>query len=166
LPSISLQSFHYVSRTILLAARYQQTMRLNLVRRVRRPSQPPKEKRANRRKSVSYHSLRVLTTPRQLFRSTWLRASLIRVCAIIRLFFSSRTICEFREIHLLARVSRPVLMWSCRSFCRKPKGDFMKIKALSLVFAAVMLLSLSASAATVNACCGNPACCDGGTCCS
>jgi hypothetical protein len=41
----------------------------------------------------------------------------------------------------------------------------MKIKALSLVFAAVMLLSLSASAATVNMCCGNPACCDGGTCC-
>jgi hypothetical protein len=41
----------------------------------------------------------------------------------------------------------------------------MKIKVLSLVFAAVMLLSLSASAATVGTCCGDPTCCDGGACC-
>jgi hypothetical protein len=41
----------------------------------------------------------------------------------------------------------------------------MKIKVLSLVFAAVMLSSLSASAAIVHMCCGNPTCCDGGTCC-
>ncbi|MBB5059542.1 hypothetical protein HDF16_004268 [Granulicella aggregans] len=41
----------------------------------------------------------------------------------------------------------------------------MKIKALSLVFAAVMLVSLSASATTLNACCGDPTCCDGGSCC-
>jgi hypothetical protein len=41
----------------------------------------------------------------------------------------------------------------------------MKIRVLSLVFAAGMLLSLSASAATINMCCGVPACCDGGSCC-
>jgi hypothetical protein len=41
----------------------------------------------------------------------------------------------------------------------------MKIRVLSLAFAAVMLLTLSASAATFNACCGEPACCDGSGCC-
>ncbi len=40
----------------------------------------------------------------------------------------------------------------------------MKIRILSFAFAAVMLLSLSASAATVSTCCGEPACCDGGCC--
>jgi hypothetical protein len=50
-------------------------------------------------------------------------------------------------------------------FNEKLKGDFMKIKALSFVFAVVMLSSLSASAATAGICCGEPTCCDGGNCC-
>lgn len=41
----------------------------------------------------------------------------------------------------------------------------MKLKALSLVVAAVFLFSLSAQAATVYTCCDNPACCDGSGCC-
>jgi len=41
----------------------------------------------------------------------------------------------------------------------------MKLKALVLVFAVVLFISLSAQAATVVACCGNPACCDSGGCC-
>lgn len=41
----------------------------------------------------------------------------------------------------------------------------MKFKALVFAFAAALLLSLSAQAATVNMCCGNPACCDGSSCC-
>jgi hypothetical protein len=40
----------------------------------------------------------------------------------------------------------------------------MKLKALALAFAAVLIFSLSAQAATVFTCCGNPACCDGGCC--
>ena len=42
----------------------------------------------------------------------------------------------------------------------------MKIRVLSLAFAAVLLLSLSASAATHSTCCGDPACCNGGDCCN
>lgn len=41
----------------------------------------------------------------------------------------------------------------------------MKLKALVFAFAAVLMLSLSAQAATVFTCCGDPACCDGGSCC-
>jgi hypothetical protein len=40
----------------------------------------------------------------------------------------------------------------------------MKFKALVFAFAAVLMLSLSAQAATVFNCCGNPACCDGVCC--
>ena len=40
----------------------------------------------------------------------------------------------------------------------------MKIRVLA--FAAVMFLSLSASAATLTTCCGEPACCNGGACCN
>jgi hypothetical protein len=40
----------------------------------------------------------------------------------------------------------------------------MKLKALVFAFAAALLLSLPAGA-TVTTCCGNPACCDGGSCC-
>jgi len=42
---------------------------------------------------------------------------------------------------------------------------YMKLKALVLVFAALLFISLSAQASTVVACCGNPACCDSGGCC-
>ena len=41
----------------------------------------------------------------------------------------------------------------------------MKIRTLSLIFSAVVLLSLTASAATSSNCCGDPVCCDSGTCC-
>jgi hypothetical protein len=41
----------------------------------------------------------------------------------------------------------------------------MKLKALVFAFAAVLFISLSAQAATVVACCGNPACSDCGSCC-
>jgi len=45
------------------------------------------------------------------------------------------------------------------------KEIVMKIRVLSLVVAAVMFLSLSASAATVLSCCGEASCCDGSSCC-
>jgi hypothetical protein len=38
----------------------------------------------------------------------------------------------------------------------------MKLKGLVFAFAAVLFISLSAQAATVLTCCGNPACCDAG----
>lgn len=41
----------------------------------------------------------------------------------------------------------------------------MKLKALVFAFAAALFLSLSAQAATVATCCGNPACCDGSSSC-
>jgi hypothetical protein len=42
----------------------------------------------------------------------------------------------------------------------------MKLKAIAFAFAAILFASLSAQAATTLApCCGNPACCDGGSCC-
>ena len=40
----------------------------------------------------------------------------------------------------------------------------MKLKALVFAFAAVVFTSWSAQAASVVACCGNPACCDDGCC--
>ena len=45
------------------------------------------------------------------------------------------------------------------------KEIVMKIRVLSLVVAAVMFLSLSASAATALSCCGEASCCDGSSCC-
>ena len=141
-------------------------MRPDLVRRVVRPSQPPKKKRANRRKSVSRQVLSVFPTLDRPFCSTWLCKSLLKVCAIIRPFFSSRTICEFREFSTVPAFHGPFLCMVVSFFCPENlKEIFMKIKVLSLVFAAVMLSSLSASAAIVHMCCGNPTCCDGGTCC-
>jgi hypothetical protein len=41
----------------------------------------------------------------------------------------------------------------------------MKLRILSSMFLAVIMLALPASAATFNACCGNPSCCNGGDCC-
>ena len=41
----------------------------------------------------------------------------------------------------------------------------MKAKAFVFAFAAILFVSLAAQAATVVACCGNPACCDSGGCC-
>jgi hypothetical protein len=85
-------------------------MRLDPVRRVRYPSQSPQKKRANRRRFVSSCVLRVFPSPDRFLSSPWLCASLLLVCAIIRRFFSSRTICEFREILSLGShfTARPV----------------------------------------------------------
>jgi hypothetical protein len=47
-----------------------------------------------------------------------------------------------------------------------PKEIIMKLKALVFAFVAVLFISLSAQAATIGTCCGNPACCDGGSCCN
>lgn len=141
-------------------------MHLDLVRRVRPQSRSPKKKKANRRRSVSHHVPKVFTPLGRLHLSELLCASLLKVCATIRPFFSSRTICGFREIFYLSRMSRPVLyVWSCRPFTKNLKEIVMKLRILSLVFAAVMFASLSASAATVSSCCGEPACCNGGSCC-
>jgi len=41
----------------------------------------------------------------------------------------------------------------------------MKYKVLAFAVAAFLLVSLPAQAATVFACCDNPACCDGSGCC-
>ena len=73
-------------------------MRLDRARRVRFPVQSPEKKRAQLSESVSHHVVRVFTTSGRIFASARPYANLLQVCAMIRLFFSLRTICEFREI--------------------------------------------------------------------
>ena len=168
-PRISRQSFRYACPTILLAVPCLKILRLNLARRVSSPASPQslKEKRVHRRPFVSHHIPRAIATLSRILASAWLGASLLRGCAIIRRFFSSKTICESRE--LLYPESHPggPFLWLSRRPCTENLKEIsMKIRVLSLAFAAVLLMSLSASAATHSTCCGDPACCNGGDCCN
>src|SRR5271156_2709848 len=96
-------------------------MRLDPVQRVGRPSQPLKKKRASRRKSASHHVLRVLTIPGLPLCSTWLCRNSLQVCAIIRPFSSSKTICEFREILSTVPTFHGPFFYGRVVLCQKPK---------------------------------------------
>jgi hypothetical protein len=79
----------------------------------------------------------------------------------------SKTISAFRSSPYPRSpgVRRNVIARMCVSRCISKELIFMKAKAFVFAFAAILFVSLAAQAATVVACCGNPACCDSGGCC-
>src|ERR1700761_4218608 len=99
-------------------------MHLNLVQRVARRSQPPKEKRANRRQFVSRHVPRVFINPGRPFSSPRLCTSLLKAFALVPLFFNSRTICESRDPFSLFAFHGRFISMVVSFFCQKLKERF------------------------------------------